>query len=327
MKGEKYMKFTPLKFQGSLGAAGMALMSFNFMKSTVYKGESVVNFSNLSSLSLSSFEYLMTLVSILLMFAFIIIHFTLTVIFLKELFVWLFKTKGFSQLIKNPLTNTAIFSPLISLPMTMVVVFGPVSFFVPQITTNMQSLMLPALIFFILLWVMLISLKMSVLKTLFTASFDYTKLNFGWLLDVLAIGAISLLGSSIATSSNNSTISGIAAFMTIVLLLIGIVVFALKVALLFYQQIKSKVMPNTNLLPAYFLIIPPMCLLWVSFYKILVYVNKVYGFDISVISFIVIVFAYVTAILWLIFSIVLLKDYLKNQFMLSDFSPAQWGMV
>lgn len=123
------MKFTPLKFQGSLAAAGMTLMPFNFLKSTIYKGEGAVTLSKISSFSLSSFEYLMTLFLSVLMFTFIVIHLVLTVIFLKELFVWLFKTNGFNELIKNPLTNTAIFSPLISIPMTMVVVLGPVSFF------------------------------------------------------------------------------------------------------------------------------------------------------------------------------------------------------
>lgn len=187
--------------------------------------------------------------------------------------------------------------------------------------------MLPALIFFILLWVLLISLKISVVKIMVTEFFEYKKLNFSWLLDILAIGAVSLYGPGIATSSNNTMIASIAAFMTIVLLLIGIVDFALKVVVLFYQQIKSKIIPNTHLLPAYFLVIPPTCLLWFSFYKVLVYVNKVYAFDISAISFMVIVFAYVTTILWWILLIVLLKDYFKNKFLKSDFSPAQWGMV
>ncbi|PAB60374.1 hypothetical protein CCE28_05625 [Anaeromicrobium sediminis] len=321
------MKFTPLKFQGSLAAAGMALMPFNFLKSTVYKGEGVFTLSKISSWSLSSFEYSTTLLLIVLMFAFIAIHLILTVIFLKELFVWLFKTNGFNELIKNPLSNSAIFSPLISISMTMVVILGPVSFFVPQISANMHSLMLPGLIFFIFLWVLLISLEIKVVKTMFTEFFEYDKLNFGWLLDVLAIGAVSLYGSGIATSSNNTIIGSIAAFMTIVSLLIGIVVFALKIALLFHQQIKSKVMPDIHLLPAYFLVIPPMCLLWFSFYKVLVYVNKVYVFDISTISFMIIVFAYVTTISWWIFLIVLLNDYFKNKFITSDFSPAQWGMV
>ncbi|XVE33823.1 hypothetical protein R9X47_13730 [Wukongibacter baidiensis] len=320
-------KFTPLKFQGSLAAAGMALMPFNFLKTTVYKGEGAVAFSQLSSLSLSPFEHLKALFLTGLMFTFIVIHLLLTAIFLKELFVWIFKTNGFNELIKNPLANTAIFSPLISISMSMVVVLGPISFFVPQISANMQSLMLPALVFFIFLWGLLISLLVSVFKTIFTESFEYEKLNFGWLLDVLAIGAVALYGSGIATSSNNTMIASIAAFMTIIVLLIGILVFALKVALLFYQQIKSKVMPDTPLLPAYFLIIPPMCLLGFSFYKVLVYVNKVYAFDINAMSFMVIVFAYVATILWWTFLIVLLKDYFKNKFISSNFSPAQWGMV
>lgn len=87
---------------------------------------------------------------------------------------------------------------------------------------------------------------------------------------MLAFGAVSLLGSSIVSSSNSNLISSAAAFMTTITLLVGIVVFAIKVTILVYQQIKSKVMPGVNLLPAFFLVVPPMCLLGFSFYKLLV---------------------------------------------------------
>ena len=115
--------------------------------------------------------------------------------------------------------------------------------------------------------------------------------------------------------------------MVMVTLLVGIAVFLVKITVLFYQQIKAKVMPGINILPAYFLIVPPMCLLGFSFYKLLGYASKTYGFDTNAISFLIIVFSYLTAMSWFIFSIVLLREYLEKEFLSSDFSPAQWGMV
>jgi hypothetical protein len=321
------MKFTPLKFQGTLAAAGVALMPYIFLKINIFKSEGDISLANLSLLSNSPLEYATAWFLIAVMGLFIIIHFTLTTIFLKELFVWLLNLTNFKELMENPLANSALFSPLISLPMTMVVFFGPVSFFVPQLTENMQSLMLPAFIVFSFLWAILISLEMTAAKVFFTQSVDHEKLNFGWLLDVLALGAVSLFGSSIADLSNSNLISSSAAFMVMIALLLGIAVFFVKVVILFYQQIKAKVMPDINLLPAYFLIVPPMCLLGFSFYKLLGYASKTYGFDANAISFLIMVFSYLTAMSWFLFSIVLLREYLKNEFMASDFSPAQWGMV
>ncbi|MBU0946896.1 MAG: hypothetical protein KJ804_05770 [Proteobacteria bacterium] len=321
------MKFTPLKFQGTLAAAGVALMPYIFLKINIFKSEGDISSANLSLLSNGPLEYGIAWFLITVMGLFIIIHFTLTTIFLKELFVWLLTLTNFKELMKNPLANSALFSPLISLPMTMVVFFGPVSFFVPQLTENMQSLMLPAFIVFGFLWAILISLEMTAAKVFFTQSVDHEKLNFGWLLDVLALGAVSLFGSSIADLSNSNLISSFAAFMVMVALLLGIAVFFVKVVILFYQQIKSKVMPDVNILPAYFLIVPPMCLLGFSFYKLLGYASKTYGFDANAISFLIMVFSYLTAMSWFIFSIALLREYLKKEFMASEFSPAQWGMV
>jgi len=321
------MKFTPLKFQGTLAAAGVALMPYVFLKINIFKSEEEIALSKLSLLSGSPLEYATALFLIAVMGLFIVIHFILTAIFLKELFIWLFKTNGFKELTGNPLTNSAMFSPLISLPMTMVVFFGPVSFFVPSLTANMQSLMLPAFIFFSFLWVILLSLEIKVAKIIATDFVEYEKLNFSWLLDVLAFGAVSLFGSSIVSFSDNNLIPSSAAFMTTITLLVGIVVFAMKVIILVYQQIKSKVMPGINLLPAYFLVVPPMCLLGFSFYRLLGYAGKTYAFNTNTISFLVLVFSYLTAISWFIFLVVLLREYLQKKFLSSEFSPAQWGMV
>ena len=321
------MKFTPLKFQGTLAAAGVALMPYVFLKINIFKNEEEITLSQLSLLSSSPLEHATALLLTAVMGIFIVIHFTLTAIFMKELFIWLLKTNGFKETIASPLSNQAIFSPLISLPMTMVVFFGPVSFFVPQLTANMQSLILPSFILFSLLWAILISLEIKVAKIILTEPVEYGKLNFGWLLDVLALGAVSLLGASIASISNSNLIASSVAVMTTITLIVGIVVLAIKMTILIYQQIKAKVMPGINLLPAYFLVVPPMCLLGFGFYKLLRYASKTYAFDANTFSLLVLVFSYLTAISWFIFSVVLLREYISKKFLSSEFSPAQWGMV
>lgn len=321
------MKFTPLNFQGTLAAAGVSLMPYVFLKINILKGEEEITLSRLSLLSSSPLEHATALLLTAVMGIFIIIHFILTAFFIKELFVWVIKTNGLKATIESPLSNQAIFSPLISLPMTMIVFFGPVSFFVPKLTENMQSLILPAFILFSLLWAILLSIEIKVAKIFLKTHIEYEKFNFGWLLDVLALGAVSLLGASIVLASKNSLIALVAASMTAITLLVGIISFVIKITILIYQQIKSKVTPGINLLPAYFLVVPPMCLLGYGLYKLLMYTSKTYAFDANTFAVLVLVFSYLIAISWFIFSIILLREYINKKLLSSEFSPAQWGMV
>lgn len=321
------MKFTPLKFQATLASAGVALMPNYFLKFNIFKTGEHASLSMLSSLSDTPLIYVTALSLTTLMGIFILIHFTLTAIFLKELSIWLLKPNDFKRLIKNPLTAPTVFSPLISLPMSLIVLMGPTSFFIPQLMANMQSLILPAFSLFCFFWLVLISLELKVAKVFFTESVEPENLNFGWLLDVLAFGAVSLLGSVIANYANSDFIASTAAFMVLVTVLVGMALFMVKLTILVYQRIKSKETPEIGVLPGYYLAIPPACLLGFGFYQLIGYAGKTFGIDVSAVLFVIINFSYFFAISWFIFAIFLLKEYIEKDFLSSKFSPAQWGMV
>lgn len=302
------MEFTPLKFQGTLAAGGVALMPYIFLKNNILKIEEDIALSHLTLLSSGSLEHITALFLTTVMGLFIVSHIVFTVFFTKQLIVWLFKTNEIKKLINNPLTSSSVFSPLISLPMSLIVFFGPVSFFFPVISLHKQLLTQPAFAIFSFLWGALIILKIMDTKTIFTQTVEYEKLSFGWLLDVLAFGAVSLLGANIAITTNSNLISSTTAFMTMASLVIGIIIFIIKTMILLSQQSKSKTLPNTNILPAFFLVIPPMCLLGFGLFKLLGYTSEVFLFDIRAISFLVIVSSYLMAMSWFIFVIFLLKD-------------------
>lgn len=321
------MSFSPLKFQGTLAAAGVALMPYIFLKTQHFNVNGDFTAAAILPLATSPMEYMTTLFSITVIALFILIHFSLTGLFIRELLAWLLRTRELPILLANPLTNTALFSPLISLPMSMLVFLGPVSLFLPQISASKQSLMVPAFIYFSILWLALLILKVKTVSIFRTTNVDYKKLHFGWLLDVLAFGAVSLLGATLVISTDNSLLAAIMAYMVMVTLLVGIITFFMKLTILIRQQVKSKTMPKIQLLPAYFLVIPPICLLGFSFYKILGYTGKVYVFDERVVAILLIVISYITAIGWFSFSFYILREYLKKRFLSSDFSPAQWGIV
>jgi hypothetical protein len=321
------MKFTPLKFQASLAAGGIALMAFNFLQFAVPHGKGVIKLSDIpwAILTMSQTGAYLPLTGIMLVFT--MINLILTVFFLKSLIQWYSNKEDYNSFMSNPLTNTGIFAPIASLAMTVNVVWAPLAFFIPQLSSNIQALMLPSLIFFGLLCFMFLRLEFKVLKIWLSQSVDVNKLNFTWLLDIFAVGLINLTGTGIAAMSSNSEIASIAAFGSLFTLSMGFFFFITKLAYLIYLQIKSAKLPDTPVLPAYFLVIPITCLFGISFYRIMMYLQTYFSFDVKVPSFLFITLSYTITIGWGIFTLYLLSDYFKKDFYRSKFSPTQWGLV
>lgn len=321
------MKFTPLKFQGSLAAGGVALMPFVYLQFTVPHAKGLIKLSDIPFVGLSLGKTILSLSLLGIMLTFTIIHLLLTVMFLSGLIKWLLNKEEYRYFINTPVTNIGIFSPVISLAMSMNVFWGPFSFFIPNLSTNLQAMMWPALIFFGLLWIILFRLESKVFKIWLSQPLDVDKLNFGWLLDVFALGMVSLTGTGIASLSNNIEIASIAAFMSLFTLSIGFFLFISKLIYLIYHQLQSHSLPSKQTQPSFFTVIPISCLFGVSFYKFCVYLEKYFSLDVKVLSYFVITFSFVITIGWGIFCLYLLSDYFKNEFIKNEFYPSQWGIV
>ena len=216
------MKFIPLKFQGPLAAGGVALMPFVYLQFTVPHAKGLIKLSDIpfAGLNLINTSFYLSLIGIMLTFT--IIHLIFTIFSLGSLIKWRTKKEEYHNFINTPLTNIGIFSPIISVAMSMNVIFGPMSFFIPKLSDNLQVMMLPTLIFLGLLWVILFRFITKVYKIWLSQPLDVDKLNFGWMLDVFALGMVSLTGTGIASLSNNKEIASIAAFISLFTLRIGI---------------------------------------------------------------------------------------------------------
>lgn len=321
------MKFTPVHFQTSVAAGGVALMPFVYLQFAAFHGKGPIVLSDIPWAELTMVQTILYSPLIGCMLLFSIIHLLFTVTFLKGLGQWLANKEEYSSFINDPKMNIGIFSPIASLSMTVNVIWGPLAFFIPKLSSTLHALMLPSLIFFVILWFALLKLEFKVLKIWLTQPVDISKLNFAWLLDVFAFGLVCLTGTGIAATATNSEIASLAAFGSLFTLIIGLFLFAIKFAYLIYLQIKAPSLPDTPLLPAYFMVIPIACLFGVSLFRIMAYLQNHFAFDVKVLSFLLINFSYVIAIAWGVFLIYLLSDYLKNDFVKSKFSPAQWGMV
>jgi len=322
------MQFTPFKFQIPLAAGGIALMAFNYLQIATPHVKGLIKMSDISWPGFNMGQTGVYASLILLMLVFSGINLIYTGLCLKELAQWLADKAAYREFMKGaPTKRVGIFVPIASLSMTASVVFAPVAFFTPPLSSNLQSMMLPSLIFFLLLWFLLFRFEFKVLKDWLVEPLDLSHLNFVWMLDVFAFGLVSLTGSGIAALSADKTIATIAAVACFFTLIFGLFLLVTKLSYLIYLQLRSNSLPDKAVLPAYFIVIPITCLFGFSFYRIMRYLHLYLSLDVWVMPFLFLTFSYVITIGWGVFCLYLLSGYLRKDFLKSDFSPTQWGMV
>lgn len=322
------MKFTPFKFQIPLAAGGVALMAFNYLQFAVPHGKGLVTLADMSWAGLTMVQACLSLLMVVIMLVFSVLNLGSTAVFLKELIQWLAEKIEYQDFMKSsPTKSIGIFVPVASLSMTANVILAPLAFFIPLLSSNLQAMMLPGLIFFGFLWLAVFVLEFRALKTWLSHPLDVTQLNFIWLLDVFAFGLVSLTGTGIAALCSNKDIASVAAFASLFTLSVGSFLFVTKLAYLIYLQIKANRLPEKPILPAYFLVIPVTCLFGFSFYRIMTYLQLNFSIETRMLSFVFINVSYVVTIGWGVFCLYLLITYFKEDFIKSDFYPTQWGLV
>ena len=319
--------FSPLFFQASLAAGGIALMAFNFLQFAVPHGEGLIRFSDISWSSLQGSQFFLYGVLVAVILLTVVIHTVLTVAFLGGLFVWLGGRKTVTGLINDPYRNVTVFPVIGSLAMSANVLWAPVGFFVPQVASGLQSLMLPSLVFFGILIVALFSLEYKVLRVVARGPVDTSKFNFGWLADVFAFGLVALNGSGIAVNAQDPVIARVAGAATLVTIAVGLLLLATKMFYLVKNQIKTRRLPDTPVLPAFFTLVPILCLFGISLFRMPPQLQTLFSIDLTRFSSLVLNLTYAVAVAWVVFAVVLLANYFKSYFMRSKYSPPQWGIV
>ncbi|MDF2839485.1 MAG: hypothetical protein K0Q99_256 [Clostridia bacterium] len=321
------IKFHPLLFQASLAAGGVALMPFNYLQFAIPHGKGLIKLSDIAWNALSGVEIALYFPLVAIMMISTIVHLILTFVFLKGLVSWVRNKSELDAFMSDSYKNVGIFPIIASLAMSTNVFWGPIGFFIPQISANLQALMLPSLILFGILWFFLLKLEFKVIKTWLKDSVDMRKFSFVWLLDVFAFGLVNLTGTGIAAMSGSKVIAGIAAIASLITLSIGLFLLIIKLVFLIYHQMKKEGLPDNPVLPAFFLVLPIACLYGLSFYRIAMYLQNYFSIDLKGASFFIVNFSYGITIAWGLYTLYMLSDYFKNYFIKSDFSPPQWGMV
>lgn len=323
------MQFTPLKFQLPLAAGGIALMAFNFLEFAIPHGEGMVKMADIASAGLTTAQFGLYLPLIVIMFVFSTLCIGLTIVYLKQLFQWLTVNRAeYLKFMSGPPTlSVGIFVPVANASMAALVFLAPVQFFIPQLSSNVQEMMLPGLIFFLTLCLIIFSLEFKVLKIWLSQPIDLSRLNFVWLLDVFSFGLLSLIGTGVAVMSKSAPIASSGAIGAAITLAFGICLLVVKLSYLFHLQMKADGLPSENILPAFFILVPISCLYGFSLYREALYLQTHFLFNMEVFLFLILVFSYIIAVVWALFCIYLLSDYLLKVFLKTDFAFPQWAMV
>lgn len=322
------MKFTPFNFQAPLAAGGITLMAFNWLQFAIPHGQGPVTLSDIhwAGLPLGQAGLYGLLVGIMLVLT--AANLLLTVVFLKDLVRWASTRDGYREFMSGPPSRiTGIFVPVASLAITIAVVLASAPFFIPTASANAQTLVLPGLIAFAALWLTIFGLEFRVIRDLLTRPLATAELNFVWLLDVFAFGLVALAGTGLASLASDRAASSAAALASLVALVAGSLLLVGKLGYLIYAHVKSDRLPDSHLQPAFFLIVPITCLYGLSYYRLMLLLQKWFGLDVTSLSNALIVVAYAVAIGWAGSTLYVLRSYFRDYFRASEYFPTQWAMV
>lgn len=322
------MKFSPFNFQAPLAAGGVTLMAFNWLQFAVPHGSGPVTLSDIQWASLSPSQIGLYGLFVGIMLVLTTLNLLLTTIFVRDLVRWSADGKSYREFMSGPPSRiTGIFVPIASLAMTMAVVFSAMPFFIPSVSANVQSLMAPGLVVFGVLWIVLFVLESELVRRLLSRPLEMETLNFVWLLDVFAFGLVALAGTGLASMAGDRVIASTAAIASAFVLGVGSLLLVDKLVVLVYNQVRSRVLPENQLQPAFFLLVPITCLYGVSYYRGMLFLQKWFGLSAKEPSFFLFTVSYVTAVGWALLTVYLLGKYFRDYFRTSEYFPTQWAMV
>jgi len=322
--------FSPLIFLASLGAGGISLISFAYFQYVFPRVAGAKGLITVKEILHGSYPVPQEIFYIsleVIMAVFVIIHVVLTILLLRGLITFVRSREYKEEFLQNPLSNAGILAPFISIIMSMNVFIGSIRFFFPMISSNLQSVMFPALIGWSIIWILLMRMEIKLLHISFVNEFDVNKISFGWLLHPFALGMVTVTGTGIAAMSKNPSIAHTAAFMSLVSGAMGFFLLVVKLIAIFQSHFAASGLPEKQFLPSFLIVLPNITLFALSGFRLGHYAHVHLGFNTVGLSTFIIVFSFAFQTWYLFFGLTLLKSYIKNHFFTKEFYITQWGFV
>lgn len=313
-------------FLSALGAGGISIIPFAFLQYTFEHGSGLIKRNDIDFTSLNLNGLVLHYGLDIVMLLFVSIHLILTVINFRGLWAF-YRSENFDDFFKNPLKNTAILPPFISIIMTMNVMIGPVRYFIPEFADNLQLFMLPALLFWIVIYIALMLTEMKLLKVSFLYRVDINQISFGWLLHPFALGMLTVTGMGIAAMAKSSDIANTAAFLSLISGSMGMFLLVIKLFTVFHRYFLNEGLGEKELLPSFLIVIPNITLYAISLFRFGHYLEHQFGAHLDAYFIIVVggLFAFETW--YMLFGMMLLIDYFKKDFFKKEYYVTQWGLI
>lgn len=322
----KKQVFSPLIFLSSLGAGGISIIPFAFMQYTTEHGAGLVQRADFDHASLSGLPLFSQYGLETIMLVFVALHLLLTVVHAKGLWQFL-RSDKLSEMAKNPLASPALMAPFISIVMTMNVVIGPVRYFTPWLADNLQLVMLPALLFWILIYVALLGTVMYLLKQAFIQKFDVSKISFSWLLHPFAIGMLTVTGMGFAALAKSPEIANTAAFMSLISGSMGIFLLIVETIAVFQKFFAGEGLGDKTSLPSVLIVIPNITLYAISAFRFGHYLEHQHGVHLEGYFAIVTAVPFAIETWYMLFGLFLLWDYFRKDYFNQEYYVTLWGLI
>lgn len=324
--GKKKEAFNPLLFLMALGAGGIAVTPFAFMNYVVEHPKWLISLGHILPLLDGPMSWLYySFLAIMIIFG--IIH-VITMIGVMISYIKWLPTNDAQSYRDDPIRNPWMTAPILAFAMTMNVMIGVVRFFFPILSDNLQSLMLPALVVWIVLRILAMISTISLTKNSFVQSFELEKMTFWRLLIPFTIGMVTVVGAGIAALAKDSIVANTAAFLTIISLTWGLFLFVTKLITLFQKHFADKNgLPSKYAMPGFLTVIPNITLYSISLFRLAHYFWNQTGTHVEFFLFAVIVgwFAFQTR--YFMFGLSVLKDFLINDFFKQEYYATLRGFV
>lgn len=318
-------KFSPMMYLIALGAGGIAVSGFAFLNYTVSHGKGLITYAQLHAQNFSFLNQSLYIFVEIYMIVFTVIHLVLTGFLLVQLLKWK-KSNEYKELLANPIANSSLLIPYVSWFMTFNVILGVVRYFMPILSDNLQNIMLGGLLAWIALWLMMMKLEINILSASFINKFDFSKLNFGWLMQPFALGMATVTGTGIAALAVNPSIAHTAAFVSMISFTMSVFLLLVNSVSLFKNYFLAEKLPDTRLLPSILVVIPILTVLGISLFRYGHYFERQFGAHMGPYFAIVTILTFAFQTWYLFFGLTLLKKYLVQDFR-KEYHVSQWGLV
>jgi len=319
-------KFNPLTFLASLGAGGISIAPFVYFQYIMPHGKGLTTYSEMMNNATTGAAQAGVMVMAAVMVVFAVIHFGLTGKLVTDLIAWR-KTDDYKAYAKDPQRNTTIMASFTSFAMTFNVLIGAVRFFVPAMQNNFQSLMLPALIAWGILWLWLMSTEIKILKTAFERDFNISEISFGWLMQPFALGMISVSGFGIAAMAHDAGIANTAAFLSLISVTMGVFLFLVKLISVFQSHFVTRGMPERQFLPSFLIVVPIVTIYAISFFRLGHYLEHQFAADLGIYYTLVVAVPFAFQTWYLGFGLAMLKSYFKKDFFKKEYYVSLWAFI